>query len=60
MQKGEPGRSTWGIYRFTLDFREFLREIEIRGSAAGDQAGTAAERQILYGPLRENQNATLE
>ena len=30
------GRSTWGIYRFTLDFRAFLREIEIRGSLTGD------------------------
>src|SRR5438445_8453949 len=29
MQTEEPRRSMWGIYRFTLDFREFLREIEI-------------------------------
>src|SRR6266566_993970 len=50
----------WCIYRFTLDFREFLREIEIRGSAAGDQPRTATECQILYCPLNENENATLE
>src|SRR5467141_2842240 len=60
MQIGEPGRSTWGIYRFTLDFREFLREIEIRGNAAGDQPCAATECQILYRPLNENENATLE
>src|SRR3954470_9792114 len=33
----EPRRLTWGIHRFTLDFRKFLRELEIRGNAAGDQ-----------------------
>src|SRR5690349_25153574 len=55
-----PRRSTWGIYRFTLDFSKFLREIEIRGNAAGDQPCTAAECQILYRPLNENENAALK
>jgi hypothetical protein len=36
MQTGEPRQSTGGIYRFRLDFREFLEEIEIRGSGTGD------------------------
>ena len=36
MQTGEPRRSTWSIYRFRLDFRELLREIEIRGSGTGN------------------------
>src|SRR5260370_2290549 len=60
MKNGKPRRSTWGIYRFTLGFREFFREIEIRGSDAGDQPCTATECQILYCPLNENENATLE
>src|SRR5258708_37012706 len=60
MQTREPRGSMWSIYRFAFDFREFLREIEIRGSAAGDQPRTAIERQILYRPLNENENATLE
>src|SRR5882762_4261050 len=60
IQTGEPRRSTRGIYRFRLDFRELLREIEIRGNAAGDQPCTATECQILYRPLNENENATLE
>jgi len=54
MQKGTR-KVTWGIYRFTLDFREFLREIEIRGSAPVI-IGTAIECQILYRPLNENEN----
>src|SRR5258708_39118453 len=60
MQTREPRGSMWSIYRFAFDFREFLREIEIRGSAAGDQPRTAVECQILYRPLNENENATLE
>jgi hypothetical protein len=36
MQTGEPIRSTWGVYRFRLHFREFLGEIEIRGSGTGN------------------------
>src|SRR5258708_13833972 len=60
MHKGEPRRSTWGIYRFTANFREFFREIEIRGSDARDQPCTATECQILYRPLNENENATLK
>jgi hypothetical protein len=35
MQTG-AGRSTRGIDRLRLDFREFLREIEIRGSGTRD------------------------
>src|ERR1700689_5831185 len=60
MQKREPRRSTRGIYRFTLDFREFLREIEICGNGTGDQPCAAAKSQILHRPLNENEDATLK
>jgi hypothetical protein len=33
---GGNGSSTWCIHRFTLDFGEFLGEIEICGSGTGD------------------------
>jgi hypothetical protein len=40
--------------------RDLAVEVEVGWSIAGDQPCTATECQILYCPLNENENATLE
>jgi hypothetical protein len=44
----------------TAHLRDLAVEVEVSWSAAGDQPCTATECQILYRPLNENENATLE
>src|ERR1700751_5691224 len=61
-----PKWSMWGIHRLrfrlwhTAHLRDLAVEVEVGWSAAGDQPRTATEGQILYRPLDENENATLE